>query len=269
MSVNGDGASIVNTFDDWDAYGTLRAITTIRDGVTQVEYSHTTNDRGWVEETVTIIEGAELLTDTRSYYVNGALSTIDLVWPAPISHASHIDYVRNTTDFSLDTVEDGAGTAYATFLNRDSLGRPTDIERADLSTVTFDYDLHGRVDFQSVVRGASGEVMLRDYVYDKRGGISANTVTRIPSLGEIELRTDSYDYTEPGWLTRETRHGGDSDEEVWTYAYDGAGNRIEKLLDGSVGSSTLTEYEYTTGNRLDKVDGIEVTWDDCPNISRG
>lgn len=239
------GADIlIREFGDWDEYGQPGFAEATLNGLPQSRYDYTTDVRGRLLDLAIETAGTPLTTVSYDYYANGELHEVDTG-----SWAGGYRYVRSGGHLQ-EIRQLGTGGLLASFGSWDGLGRAQGIALSDGGQVDRAWDQNGRIAELNITNSAL-DVVTRTYAYDDRGRLDALVVG-----GTLGMRTDEYDYREPGWLDVERRFVGTGGATTIAYDYDAGGNRTERN-DGFV----ATSYEYTAGNRLHKVDGVPVTWD--------
>lgn len=136
-----------------------------------------------------------------------------------------------------ETVADWSDTTPDVVRSYDPVGRLTGVANAN-STVTFDYDLAGRLTSETSRLAGSMTDRTLTYGYDDDG-------LRI-TLGGPETTLIEYSHTARGQMASVTADGA---PPLATFAYDPAGNRITKALENGVN----TAYAYDAASRLTNI----------------
>ncbi len=152
------------------------------------------------------------------------------------------------------TYPDGRTVSYT----YDAMNRMTSVVGLDGETTTYSYDPAGRR-----VRTASG-TLTTEYTYDSVGNL-----IRQETSGASEIAF-SYSHNKNGYITGEKRtENGQTTDSAYAYdalgqltaftqstgygeryAYDAAGNMLQKVITGTDGKATALSMQYNAGNQL-------------------
>ena len=246
-----DGSEVVEaTWGNRDVYGAATVERRKVNGVTESEAVSAFDSRGR-------LLSRELSTPTRvgvaeyAWTGDGELAELHTQWNGGSWRG--LRYDRAGAEGELTAVKSLAGASYASISSRDALGRITQVELADGTLVERGYDLLGRVERASAMRG-TGDLREQVYSYDHRGRMSG-----VVTEDAIGVRsTASYAYSEPGWLTDETVVDG-AGTRTTVYGHDVAGNRTSEAVTVA-GVTTTRALTYAYGNRMTSVDGLALAW---------
>ncbi|HRD64400.1 MAG TPA: hypothetical protein PL137_26115, partial [Nocardioides sp.] len=224
-------------FDNFDPYGTPRYLASFDDGSEVVREERTIDSRGRISTATRSVEESLYGTAIYGWTGNGRLHHLEHEWADSTGRA--VSYTRDS-EGQVMSVSEGT-SVLAEVDDRDAMGRMTELTLLDGVVTTLSWDQRGRPTGLTVDVPGVG-VQARSYAWDARGRLEERI---IDSAGTV------YGYAEPGWLTDETGPSG-----TFTYEYDAAGNRVS-TDDGT----TVTDFDYATGNRLVAVDSDALTWD--------
>ncbi len=222
--------TLATRYGAFDAFGRPGLIETLDETAAPralSSYTIGSDASGRIEKITVALDGAPLGTAHYAYRPNGQIASAFTDWAGGLAFERLPDG-RVSAVLGLDE-RGNTKAAIATFSAWDALARPAAAQLAEGAVAEFDYDLMGRLVEQRVT-APDGESRLISNRYDSRGLLREE---RQQSGGATHLNL--FDYTQEGWISREQRRVDDVTVAAFTYAYDSAGNRLERRQsDGQV-----------------------------------
>ena len=249
------GDSKASNYSAWDASGTPRYASSVRNGVLEWQQGLTTDVRGRVTSSLTDAGMGAMMVQYQ--YTAG-------------SRVQHVQTPAQAWTYSysagvLDRMQIDAGPVIAEVHNRDALGRAIDISLNMGGHVQRGFTWSGDIATEQIT-ASNGDVTQLDYEYDDLGRMSATEQS-----GTLGTRRDEYLYSVEGWLVHEDQDVTGPSPKLTDYGYDIAGNRLSRVrTDGT--STETTAWLYATGNELQSVqkDGGAVeplTWNGLGEVT--
>lgn len=156
-------------------------------------------------------------------------------------NSGQVSYGYNSVN-ELTTLTE-PNTAQTSF-KYDAKGQRTEVDYPNSVMMTLTYDKAGH---ETEIKATQGSTTLTDfqYTYTKPGTTTPLTDLRY-SVKDVANNTTTYTYDALNRLIEaKTLNGGGSQTADYQYTYDGAGNRLSQMVNG-----TTTTYSYNAGNEL-------------------